>query len=168
MEDKKELSIDLDGVSMSIPSEMFKSFLLSQRCFKNKLKDGINQYEKGPWLEEEDERLISAVTENGDRNWALISSIVGTRGPKQCRERYRAHLSPTINTSPFTQEEDEIIVREFNLTPNKWARISKFLDNRTPASIKSRYTSVLSKRCVNSSHPSIHRETHQERASSSV
>jgi hypothetical protein len=46
---------------------------------------------KQPWSKEEEERLISLVTQFGDRSWTTIASRMGNRSDVQCRYKYR-HL----------------------------------------------------------------------------
>jgi hypothetical protein len=42
---------------------------------------------KGPWLKEEDDRVIELVAKYGLKKWSLISSHLKGRLGKQCRER---------------------------------------------------------------------------------
>jgi lipoate synthase len=59
---------------------------------------------KGPWTEEEDERLGKAVQHHGTK-WAVVASVVGTRLPDQCSKRWMHALNPEIDHSPWTPEE---------------------------------------------------------------
>ena len=49
---------------------------------------------------------------------------VGTRNPKQCRERLFDNLDPTINHSPLTEEEEQLLVQLVQAHGTKWAVIS--------------------------------------------
>lgn len=63
---------------------------------------------------------------------------------KQCRERWNEYLSPSIDHSPFTVEEDFIILRSQARLGNKWKEITDLLPirdprkKRTPTSVKVR------------------------------
>jgi hypothetical protein len=39
----------------------------------------------------------------------LIASFVPTQTPNQCKMWYLNNISPTLNFTPFTKEEDEIL-----------------------------------------------------------
>ena len=65
---------------------------------------------KSTWTKEEDGRLIAAVEKWGQYDWYQIAADMPGRLPRQCRERYKNHARSGINTSPFTKEEDKIIV----------------------------------------------------------
>ena len=97
---------------------------------------------KRPFTVEEDHQLMRYVQLNGPRNWNVIASQMG-RTAKQCRERYTGHLAPHINTSPFTAEEDRIIVEKHALLGNKWAAIARYLPGRTDVLVKNRWSTRL-------------------------
>ena len=86
----------------------------------------------------EDSILRELVQEHGD-DWNLIASEMPGRNARQCRERYIYYLSPTVNSSPWTPEEDaklETLYREYG---PKWVKISQFFDHRTEINVKSRW-----------------------------
>ncbi|CAB4474882.1 unnamed protein product [Rhizophagus irregularis] len=99
----------------------------------------------GPWEPEEDERLLTLVSELGTKHWKLIGIRHGLRDGKQCRERWHNHLNPDLIYSPLTPEEDEQILTYHSEMGTKWAVMSQLL--RRPANlIKNRYYSSLSKK----------------------
>lgn len=51
-------------------------------------------HKKGPWSKAEDAQLLSLVRQPGARNWVRIAQQLGTRTPKQCRQRYHRNLEP--------------------------------------------------------------------------
>lgn len=97
------------------------------------------------FTKEEDKRLIEAVKEYGDNNWALVASYVGNRTRRQCCERWRKFLCPNINVSSWTEEEDELLLAKYNQYGPKWALLRRYFNNRTDVNIKTRYI-VLSRR----------------------
>ncbi|TKA83100.1 hypothetical protein B0A55_00864 [Friedmanniomyces simplex] len=66
----------------------------------------------GPWTKEEDEMLLRAHAEHGDR-WMSVSDLVGGRTGQQCRDRYRDHLQygEEKETGPWSQDEEAKLVR---------------------------------------------------------
>ena len=68
---------------------------------------------KGQWTKEEDQLLIAHKTINF-KNWGKLAQNLPGRTAKQCRERWYYNLNPSINTAPFTLEEDERYSRRLN------------------------------------------------------
>lgn len=59
---------------------------------------------KGPWSEEEDERLIAAVRKYGT-DWRQVSRDVWSRNADQCSSHWSQVLDPGINYCDWTFEE---------------------------------------------------------------
>jgi len=91
---------------------------------------------RGPWSAGEDQRLIKLVKDLGPGNWVNVARILGTRTPKQCRERWHQNLKPGLNHGPMTQEEAAIIVREVDLKGPRWADIARKLQGRSDNAVK--------------------------------
>ena len=104
------------------------------------MKPGI---QKGKWNDAEDQILRDAVTEHGTK-WTIIATKLPHRTPAQCRERWCFHLSPELNKSRFTEEEDNMIMDLHEKYGNKWSKITAELNtNRSEASVRARYHSLV-------------------------
>jgi hypothetical protein len=102
----------------------------------------------GVFTPEEDEALRQIVAESGTRNWAAVAQRLNTsRNGKQCRERWVNHLSPDIkNIGPWTDAEDELLLRLRGVYGNRWAAIARFLLGRAENAVKNRFYNTLQRR----------------------
>lgn len=100
---------------------------------------------KGSWTRQEDETIIKYVQENGTKNWRHLCDLLPGRIGKQCRERWRNHLDPNINHSPWTAEEDATLIHLHKQFGNHWVKISSMMINRSDNAIKNRWNSTLKK-----------------------
>lgn len=91
---------------------------------------------RGPWSPMEDKKLLELIAIFGPTNWVRISNNLLTRTPKQCRERYHQNLKPSLNRSPITPEEGELIESLVAKYGKKWAEISRHLNGRSDNAIK--------------------------------
>lgn len=81
--------------------------------------------------------------------WEDIAAMIEGRSAKQCRERWVEYLDPSIDFSPFSEEEDQLILDMQSKHGNKWRMITEKLTCyqqangstkcRTPTAIKTRF-----------------------------
>ncbi|KAF8453185.1 Homeodomain-like protein, partial [Terfezia claveryi] len=94
------------------------------------------QHRRGPWSQQEDANLLQLVQLHGPHNWVRISQLVGSRSPKQCRERYHQNLKPTLNHEPITPEEGVVIEKLVGEMGKRWAEIARRLHGRSDNAVK--------------------------------
>nr|CCA16964.1 myblike DNAbinding protein putative [Albugo laibachii Nc14] len=93
---------------------------------------------KGHWSRDED-YVLEKMVRRGSHSWTEVASEIPGRTTKQCRERWRNHLDPSIIKAPFTPAEDEIIQNSYDSIGNRWTHIAKRLPGRTDDAIKARW-----------------------------
>ncbi|ELP84905.1 transcription factor WEREWOLF, putative [Entamoeba invadens IP1] len=97
------------------------------------------------WTKEEDALLLATVEMCKKNDWKSVAENIPNRSRKQCRERYFNYLFDCGPKSPWTPEEDSIILKKQKEVGNKWTEISRLLPGRSPNSIKNRFFSYLAK-----------------------
>ena len=98
---------------------------------------------KGSWTKAEDKHLLKLTKVHGPKGWAGIAAEIGTKSAKQCRDRWHNQLNPAIVTTPWTAEEDELLLKGNKDLGNRWAVLAKIFPGRTPNAIKNRYHCMI-------------------------
>ena len=92
------------------------------------------------FTQQEDEALKLLVQKYGAADWNRIANhMPSSRNARQCRHRYTNYLNESYKPSPWTEEEDELIVSMFHTVGPKWVLIAKSLAGRTGNDVKNRW-----------------------------
>jgi hypothetical protein len=97
------------------------------------------RYCKTKFTGDEDAMLSHLVSVFGTDAWKKISRLMGTRNPRQCRERYNNYLNPNLNQSSWMPDEDELLMAQFEEHGPKWNTIAKSFTNRSDMSLRNRW-----------------------------
>ncbi|EOA19552.1 hypothetical protein CARUB_v10002573mg [Capsella rubella] len=108
-----------------------------------------NGLKKGPWTQEEDEKLIVHIQKHGHGSWRALPKQAGlNRCGKSCRLRWTNYLRPDIKRGNFTEEEEQTIINLHSLLGNKWSSIAGNLPGRTDNEIKNYWNTHLRKKLL--------------------
>lgn len=90
----------------------------------------------------EDELILKMHGMYGKKCWKEVGRMLG-RNPRTCRERYRNYLSQTIETKPWSHEEDDILRAKYEEIGPRWMELTRYLPGRTDINIKNRWALLL-------------------------
>lgn len=94
---------------------------------------------------QEDQILESCVNKYGPDDWDRIAPHIPGRTPRQCRDRWFTYLSPEVNRTPWTSEEDGLLFDLLKTHGRKWGTIVGFFKSRTQNNVKNRWNTVVRK-----------------------
>ena len=110
---------------------------------------------KGPWTPHEDEVVRRAVGGGVDAafNWSEVAKLLPGRLTKQVRERWQNHLDPQLVKTPWTPNEDYLLVSLQAVLGNRWNEISRAFQGRSENAIKNRWNSKQRRRFLGAAAP---------------
>ena len=77
-----------------------------------------------------------------DKMWVEISSKIANRNPRQCHDRWTYYLSPDVDKTPWTEEEDNKLIDNVHNIGPRWVKISNVMPGRTDIQIKNRWNVI--------------------------
>lgn len=106
----------------------------------------MSSHRRGPWSQAEDAYLTQLVHTQGPLNWVRIAQLIGSRSPKQCRERYHQNLKPSLNHEPISPDEGVLIERLVSEIGKRWAEIARRLHGRSDNAVKNWWNGSMNRR----------------------
>jgi hypothetical protein len=104
-----------------------------------------SQKNKKRFFTHKEDNLIKHFYEDMEiKDWAIISSYLDNRTPKNCRDRYHNYFDSKLNLRPFNLEDDDLIIELVLKHGKKWNKIAYKMNNRSPGAVKSRWYKHLS------------------------
>lgn len=114
----------------------------SGRLMEEKKAPIIRRAKMRRWNLNEDEILVKAVQAVG-QNWQAVAQLVPGRSVRQCRERYLMSLKPSVNVTPFTKDEDTLVMELYREFGRRWEAIARRLVKRHWTQVKNRIMELL-------------------------
>jgi hypothetical protein len=99
---------------------------------------------KRKFTAEEDRLLMEGVAEFGENNWKRTAAKVGTRNCRQCRERWKNYLDPSVSQDAWSIEEDELLREKCHEMGSQWSLIAKHFPARTDVNCRNRWVFLTS------------------------
>ena len=90
----------------------------------------------------EDSALQALVKKHGTSDWKLIAEHMPNRTSRQCRERWKYYIAPSLQpgvTNEWTKEDDQKLLQKYSEIGPKWSQIARFFPTRTDINLKNRY-----------------------------
>ena len=90
------------------------------------------------------------ISDHSAEDWDIIAEELSARSEiprsdRQCKERWRNHLDPSLKCHGWLPEEQDKIFKLARLYENRWSKIAKYLPGRSENSIKNYYFSTIRK-----------------------
>ncbi|OHT00198.1 Myb-like DNA-binding domain containing protein [Tritrichomonas foetus] len=108
-------------------------------------QNDTNGHKKRKFTQEEDEIVRQLVNEHGPKQWDLIAKSLKNRTARQCRDRWKHYLSPTVSLREWTLEEDRLLLSYTQQFGPQWAALVKFFPGRTDINLKNRFNKLQRK-----------------------
>jgi hypothetical protein len=87
----------------------------------------------------EDHLLEELIRELGTTSWEQVAARLPDRSGRQCRERWKHHLSLRKLMRPWTPDEDRLIWDKVDEIGPKWTKIAALLPGRSSYQAKARW-----------------------------
>eukprot|EP00981_Chlorochromonas_danica_P005209 scaffold1046_cov162-Ochromonas_danica.AAC.39 len=102
------------------------------------------------WSPEEDERLVAAVKEFGEKNWKKVAELVGTRDAVKCVQRWEKGLKPGIVKGRWSEDEDRMLIYVVSQNLGNWGQVAQKMPGRTSKQCRERWINYLNPTLIHS------------------
>jgi hypothetical protein len=92
---------------------------------------------------DEDALLLEHTMRDPKLSWSDVALRLPGRTARQCRERWAKYLKPDIRVAPWTDDEDNLLLRQIQLHGHRWATIALAFVDRSDNDVKNRWYSHL-------------------------
>ncbi|KAL2850658.1 hypothetical protein BJY01DRAFT_127714 [Aspergillus pseudoustus] len=131
--------VNWNEIARQIPGRSNKD---CRKRYYNRFTGGLR---KGSWTQDEDERLFQLV-ERYHYRWAAIAQKMETRNADQCSKRWHHCLNPELERSPWSDEENTLLLSAVGIHGSSWKEIQRsHFPTRSANNIKNQYT-ILSRK----------------------
>ncbi|OJJ06711.1 hypothetical protein ASPVEDRAFT_56272 [Aspergillus versicolor CBS 583.65] len=132
--------VNWNEIALHIPGRSNKD---CRKRYFNRFTGGLR---KGSWTQDEDERLFELV-ERYQYRWAMIAQKMETRNADQCSKRWHHCLNPELERSPWTHDENALLLSAVETHGSSWKDIQRsHFPTRSANNIKNQYTILSRKR----------------------
>ena len=90
-----------------------------------------------------EDQMLTQLVSIYNTDWGKIAQYMPNRTGRQCRERWNHYLAPHISFSPWTQIEDDLLLKKYQELGPKWKEMVPFFQGRTDVSLKTRCNRLL-------------------------
>lgn len=97
------------------------------------------------WTKEDDSLILEHVRKNGPYNFVKLEQLIGKKH-RQIRERWLTHLSREVSKIPWSNDEDEILIRKQRECGTNWGLITLSLPGRSDICCKNRWCMLMRER----------------------
>ena len=94
------------------------------------------------WQVDDDVLLIHAINLAG-QNWPTVSKLVPGKTARQCRDRYQNVLSKQVDKSPFSPDEDALLLKLVQEHGQRFEHFTKYFSHRPGIALKNRYATLI-------------------------
>lgn len=98
---------------------------------------------KTRFTHEEDEKLKELVAKYGDNDWPTIAQNMKNRNVRQCRERWRNYMNPTLSKELWSEEEDKKLLERYHAIGAHWNTIKQSFPDRSINAVRNRIIRLL-------------------------
>ncbi|CAD8056731.1 unnamed protein product [Paramecium sonneborni] len=112
------------------------------KCDNNEIQKNGSQTRRA-WSLKEDNQLKQAIKIHGT-NWLLVAQALQNRNPSQCAQRWKRIKPYNYNIrKPWTNKEDQLLLRLVQVHKKNWVQIAKCIPNRTSKQVRERFVNKL-------------------------